>query len=49
MERTDLAKEADNELKKQYEILEKISEGQFGTVFRAKNTETGKMRYQILN
>lgn len=41
MERTDLAKEAETELKKQYEIIEKISEGQFGTVFRARNNETG--------
>jgi hypothetical protein len=26
-------------LKKKYEIIEKISEGQFGTVFRAINKE----------
>jgi serine/threonine protein kinase len=28
---------------KKYKIIEKISEGQFGTVFRAINNETSKV------
>jgi hypothetical protein len=48
METDEFLQSTEESLKKKYEIIEKISEGQFGTVFRAINKENSKDLFEIL-